>query len=196
MGQNFTDFAFSNAARELQEHYGSRKSYSRMENGPDRFVLTQQEVDFIQSRDSFYLSTVVENGWPYMQFRGGPVGFINVLDERTIGFADYKGNRQFISAGNIRDNGKAMLFMMDYPRRERVKIWATAKLVLADDDPELVARLTDPEMEHATERAVLFSIQAYDWNCPKYIPQKFTVEEIVNSPQLREEFRKILAQTE
>ena len=182
--RNFTRYAFGPSARALQEEFGSRDAYRRMEESGDRFVLTDREIGFIESRDSFYLSTVGENGFPYVQFRGGPVGFLKVLGPSRLGFADYSGNRQFISSGNIRETGKACLFLIDYPTRQRVKIWAEAQMTLADGDSPLSRALRDPQYPANVERFLTFDILAYDWNCPKYIPQRYTLEEIRRDPEL------------
>ena len=184
MRENFTRFAFTDSVRELQSHYGSRDAYARMEKSGDRFILTSEEVDFIENRDSFYLSTVSENGWPYVQFRGGPVGFLKVLGDNQIGFADFQGNHQYISSGNIKSVGKASLFLMDYTKKERLKIWADAQMQFAEDAPELVEKLRDEDYPAKIERVFTFTVRAYDWNCPKYIPQKYTLDEIRSNPAL------------
>ncbi len=184
MNENFTQFAFTQATREIQEKYGSRRAYAQMEESGDRFLLTPQEVGFIQSRDSFYLSSVGENGWPYMQFRGGPKGFLKVIGDHQLGFADYSGNRQFISSANVKADGRTVLFLMDYANKQRVKIWADAEMHFAEDVPELVEQLRDKEYPATIERVFTFTIRAFDWNCPKYIPQRYTLEEIKNNPSL------------
>ena len=178
MGQTFATFTFTDSVKNAQEHYGSRKNYADSDSDPDRFTLTEREIPFIASRDSFYMSTVGESGWPYMQFRGGPPGFLRVLDERTIGFADFRGNRQFISTGNINATGKAMLFLIDYPTRSRLKIWATADIRDAGEDPELARQLTVPDYQAKVERLVTLTVQAIDWNCPQHITPRYTIEQI------------------
>jgi len=177
MGQTYATFAFTESVKAAQEHYGSRKNYAGSEDDPDRFILTGREIPYIESRDSFYMSTVGENGWPYMQFRGGPRGFLKAIDERTIGYADFRGNRQFISTGNLNATGKAMLFLIDYPTRTRLKIWVTAEVKDVASDPELAARLTAPDYKGKVERLVLFTVQAIDWNCPQHITPRYTMEE-------------------
>ena len=184
MIKNFTSYAFTDTVKDLQSRYGSRKAYDRMEKSGDRYILSFQEIAFIQSRDSFYLSTVGENDWPYVQHRGGPKGFLKVVDESTLRFADYTGNRQYISTGNIIDNSKVAMILMDYPTRQRVKIWATAKVDFAEDQPERASELEDPNYKAKIERIYTLEIQAYDWNCPKYIPQRYTLEEIKARPDL------------
>jgi hypothetical protein len=180
MGQNFTKFAFTKGVKAAQEHYGSRHAYLRMEQAGDRYLLTDRESEFIRSRDSFYMATVGENGWPYVQFRGGPQGFLNVLDERTIGFADFRGNRQYISVGNLNDNGRVALFLMDYPSRNRLKIWATAKVTDLQADPQLGTALVVEGYDAKVERAIVLTVQAYDWNCPQHIVPRYTSTEIAS----------------
>lgn len=178
MTQNFSTFAFTDSVKDAQSHYGSRANYEGMEQEPDRFILTDKEKAFIQSRDSFYMSSVGENGWPYVQFRGGPAGFFKVLGERTIGFADFRGNRQYISTGNLVATKKAMLFLIDYPTRQRVKIWTTCEIKDVDDDPELAAKLVLSNYRAKAERLFVFTIQAYDWNCPQHITRRYSIDEI------------------
>ena len=179
MGQNFTDFAFTPAVKAAQSHYGSRDNYARMEDDPDRFLLTNRERDYLPTLDFFFLATAGENGWPYVQFRGGPKGFLKVLDDRTLGFADYRGNRQYISVGNINSGGKVALILLDFARRVRLKIWATATVTDAAEDPELAKRLSDPGYPGKVERLITLTIQAYDWNCPQHITPRFTEEEVL-----------------
>lgn len=176
--KNFTTYAFTPRVKAEQERQGSRAAYARMEQSGDRNVLTGREIPHIETRDSFYLSTVGENGWPYVQFRGGPRGFLKVLDDRTLGMADFRGNRQYISAGNIAAEGKAVLFLMDYPRQERLKIWAHARVVAGSEDPALLERLRPTDYEAVVERLLVFDILAYDWNCPQHITPRYTLEEI------------------
>ncbi len=178
MNQNFTKLAFTDSVKNFQEQYGSRKSYARMETSGDQYVLTNREIPFIKSRDSFYMATVGENGWPYVQYRGGPKGFLKVIDSTTLGFADFRGNMQYISAGNMNANRKASLFLIDYPSRQRLKIWAASKVVEADEDPKLFKKLIVPDYEARIERMIVFNIQAYDWNCSQHITPRYTNEEI------------------
>ncbi len=139
-----------------------------------RTQLPEEEAAFIAARDSFYLATVGENGWPYLQYRGGPKGFLRVLDPSTLGFADFRGNRQYISTGNIESTGRACLFLMDYPAQERLKIWAEGEIV---DDPEVLKQLADPNYSATIERGFLFHILAFDWNCQQHIVQRYTPAE-------------------
>jgi len=178
MNQNFTQLAFTDSVKKLQEQYNSRKSYARMELSGDKYVLTNREIPFIKSRDSFYMATVGENGWPYVQFRGGPKGFLKVIDNTTLGYADFRGNMQYISAGNINANRKASLFLIDYPSRQRLKIWAESTVIEGDGDSELLKKLIVPDYEAKIERMIVFNILAYDWNCPQHITPRYTTEEI------------------
>ena len=178
MNQNFTKLAFTDNVKKIQEQYGSRKSYARMELSGDKYILTGREIPFIKSRDSFYMATVGETGWPYVQFRGGPKGFLKVIDNTTLGYADFRGNMQYISAGNINTNHKASLFLIDYPSRQRLKIWAESKVIEADDDPQLLKKLIDSDYEARIERMIIFNILAYDWNCSQHITPRYTTEEI------------------
>jgi predicted pyridoxine 5'-phosphate oxidase superfamily flavin-nucleotide-binding protein len=153
-----------------------RGNYTELTSTDER--LSAREVEFITERDSFYVASVLENGWPYVQHRGGPRGFLKVIDDRTLGFADFRGNRQYISLGNLTDNAKAALILMDYPRRQRLKIWATAKIVDRDEDSELAANLAVKDYVAVVERSILLTVEAHDWNCPQHIPPKYTSEEI------------------
>lgn len=177
MNQNFTRFAFTDSVKEAQEHYGTRHAYSRMEKSGDRHLLTAKEAAFIESRDSFYMATVGENDWPYVQFRGGPQGFLKVMDERTIGYADFRGNGQYISTGNLHANSRASLILVDYPSQQRLKVWAESSITGAEEDVELFQQLAMPEYDARIERLVMLTVQAYDWNCPRHITQRYTVDE-------------------
>jgi len=172
-----SDVAFSAAVKAEQTRRGSRAGYQRMEEkGGWSSTITPELAEFIAARDSFYLSTASAEGQPYVQHRGGPPGFLKVLDERTLAFADFRGNRQYISAGNLEDNDKAYMFLMDYPNRRRIKIWGRARVV--DDDADLLARLTDADYDGVPEQAVVFEITAWDVNCPQHITPRFTEEEV------------------
>jgi predicted pyridoxine 5'-phosphate oxidase superfamily flavin-nucleotide-binding protein len=149
-----------------------------MEISGDQYALTYREISLIQSRDSFYMSTVGSNGWPYIQHRGGPKGFLKVIDNTTLGFADFRGNMQYISTGNIKSNKKAALFLIDYPSKQRLKIWAVSEIIYPDDNPELLQKLNDTSYKAVIERLIIFNIQAYDWNCPHHIKPRYTTEEI------------------
>lgn len=180
MNKNFTQLAFTPTVKKIQENLGSRKNYEQMEQSGDRYILNAQEKPFIESRVDYFMSTVGENGWPYMQHRGGPKGFLKVLSYDTLGFADFKGNRQYISTGNISDNRKAMLFLIDYPTKQRVKIWVEATYLPNEEAGDYLDQLVPEGMENQVVSIFLLKIQAYDWNCPKYITQRFTADEFVN----------------
>ena len=172
MGQNFATLTFTDSVLAAQETYGARRNWDGEENEPDRFLLTEKERQFIATLDHFHMATVGENGWPYMQFRGGPKGFLKVLDDRRLAFADFRGNRQYLSVGNLNSSGKAMLFLLDQARRMRLKIWATGEVVQPEEP--LASRLIDPAYRGKVERLIVFTIQAYDWNCPQHITPRFT----------------------
>lgn len=171
---SFGDVAFTPAVKATQERLGSRGNDARLEGRTSRTRLGQDEIDFIAARDSLYVATVGENGWPYVQYRGGPRGFLRLLDEETLGFADFRGNRQYISTGNVLSTGRACLFLMDYPAQERLKIWAEATI---SEDPALLARVVDQSYVAKPERTFIFRVLAFDWNCQQHIVQRYTPEE-------------------
>lgn len=177
MGQNFATLTFTDSVLSAQERYGSRRNWNGEEHEPDRFLLTERETKFITGLDGFFMATVGESGWPYMQFRGGAKGFLKVLDDRQLAFADFRGNRQYISTGNLNSGGKAMLFLWDQARRMRLKIWVTADVSHPEDNPDLATQLIDPKYRGNVERLVTFTVQAFDWNCPQHITPRYTVEE-------------------
>ena len=175
--QHVSDVAFTPAVKALQERLGSRAGYARMERkGGWKDRVTDDLAAFIAERDSLYLATASAEGQPYIQHRGGPKGFLKVLDEGTVGLADYGGNRQYITAGNLSENDRAYIFLMDYPNRRRVKLWGRARVV--EDDPALLERLADPGYAGVPERALLFEIEAWDVNCPQHITPRYTEEQI------------------
>jgi len=178
MSRNFTRYAFTESVRKEQERYGTRESYARMEQAGDRYRLGAREVTFIQSRDSFYMATVGDNGWPYVQFRGGEKGFLKVVDDTTIAYADFRGNGQYISTGNLRSSDKTALILMDYPQQQRLKIWAEGTVVDAGADEALLEQLRVPGYKARIERLMLLRVQAYDWNCPRHITPRYTLDEI------------------
>ena len=140
--------------------------------------MSQAEAEFIAARDSFYLGSINESGWPYIQHRGGPPGFLRVINETTLAFADYKGNRQLLTTGNVSVNDRVALFLMDYKNRERLKILGHARVEDARAHPELVVQLADPKMQSAVERLVFIDVVSFDWNCPKYITPRYSSEEV------------------
>ncbi len=198
MSHKFFDLAFTPSVKAVQEKYGSRRSYSRFEGGePDFHGLGEAEKDFITQRDGFYLATVNASGQPYLQFRGGAPGFLKVLDNETLGFADFRGNSQYISTGNLTENGRAALFLMDYPNQTRLKILARSEVKDAKDVPELIERLTVRNYKASIERALILHVDAFDWNCQQHITPRYTVEEIreLNAP-LYEHIAKLEAELE
>ena len=167
MGHKFADIAFTPAVKAVQEAMGSRGAYVRREAGPDtNDRLGPMEIEFIAARDSFYIASVSETGWPYVQFRGGPPGFLRVRTDRELGFADFRGNRQYVTTGNVTIDDRVSLFLMDYPNRRRLKIFGRMRTVDVDDDPTLGARLAVPDYRAVIERAFLIKVEAFDWNCP------------------------------
>jgi predicted pyridoxine 5'-phosphate oxidase superfamily flavin-nucleotide-binding protein len=178
-----SDVAFTPAVKAIQERLGSRRNYARVEQGPGwNRTITEDLAGFIAERDSFYLGTASADGQPYIQHRGGRRGFLKVLDDRTLAFADFSGNRQYISMGNLSENDRAFIFLMDYPNRRRVKIWGRAEFV--EDDPDLLTRLADADYEASPERLLVFHVEAWDVNCPQHITPRFKQEEI--EPAIRE----------
>ncbi len=176
-----SDIVFTPAVKAAQARLGSRQAYAEMEEGPGGWQdqVTPELAAFIAERDSFYLASVNGAGQPYIQHRGGPVGFLKVLDDKTLALADFRGNRQYISLGNLTENDKVALFLMDYPNRRRVKIWGRARFV--EDDPALVERLATPGYRAKPERALLIHVDAWDANCPQHITPRFTEPQIVQA---------------
>ena len=178
MHQITSDIAFTPGVKAIQSRRGSRASYQKAaatRPWPDR--ITPELAAFIAERDSAYLATVNEEGQPYIQHRGGPKGFIHVLDDKTLAFADYRGNRQYVTTGNLAGNDRAFLFLMDYAERRRIKIWGRARIV--DDDPALLARLMPEGYRARPEQALLFTVEAWDVNCPQHIPRKLDEADVV-----------------
>ncbi len=171
--RNPTDIAFTASVKAVQDRKGSRRAYANTRMG-DR--ISDELKGFIESMDSIYIGTASADGQPYIQHRGGPPGFLRVLDDRTIGFTDFRGNRQYITTGNLSENPKAYLFLMDYAGRQRVKIWGEARVV--EDDPDLTARLMPDGYRASREQAILFTVAAWDINCPQHIPQKFNAHAV------------------
>lgn len=179
MAKNFSEIMFTPAVKSAQELYGSRQNNQRIEASIGSTEgLTEREKEFIAARDSFYQATVGETGWPYVQYRGGPKGFLKVLDDQTIGYADFRGNIQYLSVGNLKANDRIALILMDYPNRRRLKIWARAQLIHEDENPELLRQLEVPTYRARVERAVVLTIEAFDWNCPQHITPKYTEDEL------------------
>jgi predicted pyridoxine 5'-phosphate oxidase superfamily flavin-nucleotide-binding protein len=180
MGRRFAELAFTPLIKEQQEIHGSRRQYKRVEESENRGDrLGPYERSFIQARDGFYMATISETGWPYIQFRGGPKGFLHVIDDYTIGFADLRGNKQYISVGNLNNDDRVSLFLMDYVGQQRLKILGTAKIYEGDDEAKKwIERLRTDEPNDWPERAMVIHVEAFDWNCQQHIPQRFTLEEL------------------
>ena len=176
MAENFLKITVTDSVRKAQDqYYGGSQTFQGI---PGRDALTEDETTFIQARDSFYIASVSENGWPYIQHRGGRAGFLRVLNPETLAFADYRGNRQMLSKGNLAANNRVALFLMDYPRRTRLKILGHGRVEDAREHPELVQQLAEPEVQRIAERLFLIDVVSFDWNCPKYITPRYTAQEI------------------
>jgi ferredoxin-NADP reductase/predicted pyridoxine 5'-phosphate oxidase superfamily flavin-nucleotide-binding protein len=183
MGHKYTAIAFTPEVKKVQQENRSRQGYQGFEQGPDyNHLLSQHEADFIEARDSFYMSSVTETDWPYVQHRGGPAGFMKVIDANTIGFADFSGNRQYVSTGNFRNNDKVALFFMDYPNKRRMKMFGRISLV-ASDDLDTLASLENPAYRATVERGFIIKIEGFDWNCPQHITPRFSKEEVEDQIQ-------------
>jgi predicted pyridoxine 5'-phosphate oxidase superfamily flavin-nucleotide-binding protein len=176
MADKYLELLVTPSVAEAQAHYFGRSMDIAGEREPD--ALTGDEENFIAARDSFYMASISESGWPYLQHRGGMAGFLRVISPRMLAFADYKGNRQMLSTGNIAANDRVSLFLMDYPRRMRLKILGRARVLDAREHPEWVARLAGPELARTVERIVFIEVVSFDWNCPKYITPRFTAAEV------------------
>ncbi len=175
---NYASIAFSIASKKIQEQAGSRINYARMEKEDRTNGLTENEIEFISQRDSFYIATAGENGFPYIQHRGGPKGFLKVLDQDHLAFIDFTGNKQYISIGNLVTNNKVALFLMDYSAKARLKIYAEAEVVELKDNPKLFSQLNLKDYKFRPERMIKLNIKAYNWNCPQHITPRYKLEEI------------------
>ena len=175
-----SDVAFTPAVKAIQTRKGSREGYAQVErNGGWRTEIDDRLASFLADTNSFFLATATADGQPYIQHRGGPKGFVKVLDKHTIAFADYAGNRQFLTQGNLSENPKAHIFIMDYAHRRRVKLWGEARVV--DDDPALLESLMPKGYRARPEQVILFKIAAWDTNCPQHIPQKFDAADVAQA---------------
>ena len=182
-----SDIVFTPSVKAQQQAHGSRHAYARMEQGRGfRTAIDDDMRGFIEAQTTLFLATANLDGQPYIQHRGGPPGFLHVLDEHTIAFADFTGNRQFVSTGNLADNPKAQLFLMDYAHRQRLKIWGEARV---ETDPALVERLMPAGYKARAEQAIVFTVKAWDANCPQHIPQLIPVDEVI--PAIAERDRRI-----
>ena len=177
-----SDIAFTPSVKAVQKRLGSRQQYARMEErGGWADTITPELTDFLNQRDSCYFATASASGRPYIQHRGGPKGFVKVLNDQTLAFADFIGNRQYISVGNLSENGQAFLFFMDYEQQTRIKVWGTAEVI--DDDPTLLEQLADPQYKGKPERVIRFHVEAWDANCRQHIPPRFTSEDTSTTVQ-------------
>jgi predicted pyridoxine 5'-phosphate oxidase superfamily flavin-nucleotide-binding protein len=192
MAKNFAEIAFTDAVKKLQEKQGSRKGYERMEKFNVIDGLTEGEMSFVQNRDSFYLASIGVKEFPYVQHRGGPKGFLKVLDSKRLGFIDFAGNKQYVSVGNMATNTNVSLIMIDYPTRTRLKIFARAEVIELKDNPELYESLDLNDYKFRAERMMIFHIEAYDWNCPQHIIPRYTVDEINEAFLPQKEYTKRL----
>lgn len=180
----YLDIATTPSVAAAQDKYGSAEQWARIaaRGGVDETTRGQRlgpaEAGFIGERDGFYLASVSETGWPYVQYRGGPAGFLTVLEPALLGFGDFRGNRQYITTGNVTANDRVSLFLMDYAHRQRLKILGRIRIIDAADDPSLAERLTMPDYSARVERLVLIGVEAFDWNCPQHITPRFTLAEL------------------
>jgi predicted pyridoxine 5'-phosphate oxidase superfamily flavin-nucleotide-binding protein len=178
MKRRYPEIVYTDSVKQTQEHYGTRRQGEKMEgmDWPDaRF--SEREAEFIAARDSFYMATVGDTGWPYVQYRGGPPGFLKVLDETTLAYADFRGNLQYISTGNLRHDDRVALFLMDYPNKKRLKIAARTEVFDIDQRPDLSQQLVVPGYKAKIERAFVFHVEAFDWNCPQHITPRLSEQE-------------------
>ncbi|NRB17892.1 MAG: pyridoxamine 5'-phosphate oxidase family protein [Rhodobacteraceae bacterium] len=178
MALAFADIAFTPSVRAEQDRRGSAKTYGKFLSderwGGDR--IGPEEAAFLTDRDGFFQASTSETGWPYVQFRGGTPGFVKILDEKTIAYADYRGNRQYISTGNLAHSNRISIIAMDYPNQRRLKLWGEVEFIDPEEDPDLLAQLHSGK--EIVERIVKITVSAFDWNCPRHIPRRFTLEEL------------------
>jgi predicted pyridoxine 5'-phosphate oxidase superfamily flavin-nucleotide-binding protein len=181
MPKAFATIGFTESVKAAQTQYGSRErnQYFELSSDPGN-QLGEFEAEFIQARDSFYQATISENGWPYVQHRGGPAGFLRVIDHETIGYADFSGNKQYLSVGNLRANPRISLILIDYPNRRRLKLWGTVRIVHESDEPEIIAQLEIPSYRGRIERGIVIHIEAVEWNCPQHITPRYSKAEVDN----------------
>ncbi len=180
MAQNYIHTLFTDAARDMQEQAGSRAAYARMEEGADGQpdLLGKKEAMFIAARDSFYIASVTADGWPYVQHRGGAAGFLRLFEGNRLAFADYRGNKQYVSTTNLQAEPRVSLFLMDYPNKRRLKIIGKAKIIELEDDPEMVTSLMNGDYKAVPERIYAIDVIGFEWNCPQHITPRFTETEI------------------
>ncbi len=193
MPRQFTQLAFTPAVKQAQTERGSRETYAKFEQtGPENNSVTPEIAEFIRQMDGFYLGTMSANGYPYIQFRGGKPGFLKILTEKTLGFADFKGNVQYVTVGNLSETDKAFLFLMDYRHRKRLKIWGKASYV--ENDTALQKKVQDSDYFAEIERVILFEIEAWNWNCPQHIPMRYSEQEVEALKQQINELEQKLAE--
>jgi hypothetical protein len=196
MGRRFQELAFTPLVKQHQQEHGSRRQYDRMEQtSPPGDTLGPAEQEFIQRRDSFYMASVSETGWPYVQHRGGPKGFVRVINSSLLGFADLRGNKQYISLGNLQHDSRVALFFMDYPHQTRLKILGRVEVHEHDTQaPALIESFRPANKADVIERVILIHVEAFDWNCPQHITPRYTIEELeeVLSP-VREKLKDLEA---
>lgn len=196
MGRAFSDITFTATVRDLQEQMGSREQYAGFDQAEDRRdSLGRREIGFIEAADHYYQATVSETGWPYVQHRGGPAGFLKVLDNKTLGFADFRGNVQYITVGNLKKDDRISIILMDYANQKRLKLIGRARTVEIADDPQLIERLRTPGYAGRIERAFIITVEGYDWNCPQHITPRFTEAQIAEmTAPLQAELRRLKEQ--
>lgn len=193
MSHAYHDIAFTDAVKSLQEQRGSRAAYARFETGPDQGArIDDTAAAFIAARDSFYMSSTSETGWPYLQHRGGPEGFMRVLDDRTMGFADFSGNKQYVSLGNLQHDNRVALFFMDYANRTRLKVFGHATMI-DPSDTQTLSKLDLPGYRARVERGFAIRVAALDWNCPQHITPRYTKAQVA---EVTESLRARIAELE
>ncbi len=192
---NYAQLAFTDAVKSLQAANGSRRAYERMEKQHVTGGLDANEIAFIADQDHFFMASFGENGYPYIQHRGGPPGFVKVIDPKTLAFVDFTGNKQYISVGNVQTNPNVALIMVAYPQHARLKVYAKIRVVELDDDPVLFEQVDPADYPHRPERMMVLDVQAFDWNCPQHITPRYTVEDITAAfaPQ-REQIEQLEAE--
>ena len=191
---NYAKVAFTDAIKSIQEKEGSRDAYERMEQMILPDGLSFREMSFIKERDSFYVASFGENGFPYIQHRGGPKGFLKFIDSKTLGFLDFRGNKQYITTGNVQTHKKVSLILMDYPNRSRLKIYAEAEVVFLNERPDLQEKLELENYKYKAERIFLFHVKAFDWNCPQHITPRYTVDDIAKMAKEQDNYIEKLEQ--
>ncbi len=188
MGHKFAEIAFTETVKSIQSNMGSRKMYTRMEEPSEDYnnLLGPNEAAFISARDSLYMATVSETGWPYVQHRGGPQGFVKILDEKTIAMPDFRGNRQYVSVGNLTKDDRVSLFFMDYANKTRLKLLGRVTLV-GLDKPDIIEKLQMPDYRGHIERGFVITVEGFDWNCPQHITERYTLPDIEKSASVMQD---------